>query len=173
MRPTGARGGTHRDGVRGGAGAGGGPGWAFRGGRTSVGEDGLSWRGRRWQLHSSVTVPGAAELRPSRGGDGQYCVYFTASLFTSATHTTRVLILITPALEAPKEGTLPLVRGRPQPIPRLGSVAVPKFPTRAHTWSWEQTHTVEREGTASRSVWRGSWGSDRTQTHRKGVVGPE
>ena len=35
--------------------------WGFHGDRGSVWEDGPSWRGRWWRLHSSVTVPDAAE----------------------------------------------------------------------------------------------------------------
>ena len=38
--------------------------WGFHGDRASMWEDGPSWRGRWWELHSSVTVPGATEPCP-------------------------------------------------------------------------------------------------------------
>ena len=41
--------------------------WGFHGDRGSVWEDGPSWRGRWWRLHSSVTVPDATGLCPEQG----------------------------------------------------------------------------------------------------------
>ena len=41
--------------------------WGFLKDRASVWEDGPSWRGRWWRLHSSVTVPDTAGLCPEQG----------------------------------------------------------------------------------------------------------